>query len=110
MGFADRFVVDRRHVHPREIAGAEQAREGDGVATIGLHLVARFLRNERRRDDLTREPLAGQISVQPVSARAGFVREHEVGRFPLQALRMGDGDRILVDVETNKKRSRLCHG
>jgi predicted glycosyltransferase len=45
---ADRFVSDRRHVDARQIAGAEQARQFDGVAPVGLDLVAGFLRDERR--------------------------------------------------------------
>ena len=73
--------------------------------------------------------------MQPVVARPGFVCEHQVGRLCPQAAdlvveiglpgsyrsdkhgRIGarplgvlDGDRIFVDVETNEKRSRLCHG
>ena len=50
---ADRFILDRRHVDARQIAGPEQPREVDGVASIGLDLVAGLLGNQRRRDDLT---------------------------------------------------------
>ena len=73
--------------------------------------------------------------MQPVAARAGLVGEHEVRRLRLQTpnqfvevrlagpdgpdehrrigalpLRVGHRDRIFVDVETDEKRSRLCHG
>jgi hypothetical protein len=123
---ADRFVVDGRHVHAGEIARAEQAREFDGVAAIGLHLVAGLFRNQRRRHDLTGETLLGQIAMQHVAAGTGLVREHEVRCFRLQAsnqfvevrlprperphehrgvgglaLGVRDGDGIFVDVETD---------
>jgi hypothetical protein len=73
--------------------------------------------------------------MQPVAARAGFVGEDELRGLPLQApdqfvevrlprpdradehrrigalsQRVGNGNRILVDVETDEKRSRLCQG
>jgi len=131
---ADRFVVDGRHVDGREIPIAEQPRELDRVTPVGLDLVARFLRNQRRGDDLTREALAGQIPLQDVPARTRFVREHQVGCLGLQApdqlvevrlarpgrpdehrrgrvpaVRVCDRDGILVNVETDEKRCRLCH-
>src|SRR5207244_4410673 len=118
---------------PRQIAGSEQSCKIDGIAPVGLHLVAGLLGNQRRRDDLTAEPLAGQVAMQPVTAWAGLVREHEVRRLRLQtpnqfieirlsgpdgpdehgrigalALRVGHRDRIFVDVETDENRSRLC--
>lgn len=132
---AERFILDRRHVDTGQIAGPEQPREVHGVASIGLDLVTRLLGNQRWRDDLTAEPLARQVTRQPLTARAGFVREHQLGCLRVQATnqfvevglpgsdgpdehgRIGalaqgvrDGDRIFVDVETDEKRSRLCHG
>ena len=81
---AERFVVDRRHVDARQIARAEQPREFDRIASVGLHLVAGLLRNQRRRDDLTGEPLAGQVAIEGVAARAGLVGKHQRGRLRLQ--------------------------
>jgi len=43
---ADGFVFDRRDVDARQIAGPEQARECDGIASVGLHLVAGLLRDQ----------------------------------------------------------------
>ena len=110
-------------------------REVDRVASIGLDLVAGLLRDQRRRDDLTGEPLRGQVAIQPVPARARLVREDQIGGLGLESahqlgqvrlaradradkhgrigalpLGVGDRDRIFVDVETDEKRSRLCHG
>lgn len=132
---ADRFVVDGRHVDGREIPIAEQPRELDRVTPVGLDLVARFLGNQRRGDDVTAEAAPGEMAMQPVPARAGLVGEHQVRRLALQtpdhlveirlarpnradthgrvgrlALRVRDGDRIPVGVETDEKRSRLLHG
>ena len=132
---AERFVVDRRHVHAREIARAEQPREFDRIASVRFHFVAGLLRDQRGRHDLTGEPLGDQVAIEGVAARAGLVRKHQRGRLRLQPpdqfvevrlaradraekhrrvgalpLRMGDGDRIFMDVETDEKRSRLCHG
>jgi hypothetical protein len=59
---ADRLVLDGWHGDTRQIARAEQAREGHSVASIGFDLVTRLLGNERRRNDLTVEPLARQNS------------------------------------------------
>ena len=39
---ADRFVIDRRHVDAREMARAQQPRQVERIAPIGLDLVARF--------------------------------------------------------------------
>ena len=72
--------------------------------------------------------------MEDVSTRASLVREHQVRRLRLKspdefvevrlprpdrpdkhrrigrlALGVRDSDRIFVDVETDKKRSRLCH-
>ena len=55
---ADRFIVDAGHIDAREIARAEQPGEFHSVAPVGLHLVAGFLRNQRRRDDVAGEALA----------------------------------------------------
>ena len=132
---ADRFIVDGRHVYARQIAGPEQPRQVDRVAPVGLDLVAGLLRNQRRRHDLAREALAGQIAVEDVPAGAGLVREHQVRRLRLESpdqrvavrlarpdgadkhrrinaesLRVCDRDRIVVDVQTDEQRSRLAHG
>jgi hypothetical protein len=109
-----------------------QPRELDRVASVGLHLVTRLLRDQRGRHDVTVEALAGQVAMQPVATRPGFVRKHQPRRLGLEPpdqfvqvclarpdradkhgrigalpLGVGDRDRIFMDVETDEKRSRL---
>jgi hypothetical protein len=132
---ADRFIFDGGDVDRREITGAQQARELDGVAAIVLDLVSRALGDQERRDDLAVEPLAGQVAMEPVATGAGLVHEHELGRLAAESadqfvdvglprpdgadelgrvgavgFGVGDGDGILVDVQTDERRSRLVHG
>lgn len=82
---AVRIIVDAQHVDASQVAGSQQARERQGVAAIGLHLVARVLGRERRCDDLARQAPSGQIAMQDVAAGTGLVREHEVRGLPLNA-------------------------
>jgi len=93
---ADRFVRDRRHAHPRQIAGPKQPGELHGIASIRLHFVAGFLRDQRGCDDVTGEPLARQGAMQRVAARAGLVGKHQRGRLglkpPDQFLEVRPGD------------------
>ena len=132
---AEGFVLDRRHVDGGEIARAQEPRELDGVTPIRLHAVAWLLRDQRRRDHLTRQALRGEIPVEAVATRSRFIGERERACLALQASqqlievrlarangadehgRLGapaggvrDGDGIFVDVETDKQWSRLRHG
>jgi hypothetical protein len=129
---AEGFVLHGRDVDARQIARPEQPRELDRIAAVGLHFVAGLLRDQRGRDDVTVEPLAGQVAMQGVAAWSGLVGKHQLRRLRLQppdqfvevrlaradrakihrrigALPqgMGDRDRILMDVETDEKRCRL---
>lgn len=131
----DRFVVDRRDVHRRQIAGPQEARELGRVPAVSLDPGARLPRNQRRGDDLTAEAAGGQVPIQAIPARAGLIREAEVGRLALEpaqelrqvgvaranvadedgrigrvALGVGHGDGLFVDVESDEKRRRLLHG
>ncbi len=49
-----------------------------------IDAVARLLGDQRRRDDLTRQTLRGQIAVEAVPAWARFIGERERARLPLQ--------------------------
>ena len=125
----------RRDVHGRQIPRPQQPRQRDSIAPVGLYFVAGLPRDERRRDHLAGEALVGEVAVQVIATRAGFVGEDQRRRLGLQspnqlvkvgvarayraekhrrrgavALGMRDGDRVLVHVQTNKKRCRLCHG
>ena len=82
---AKRFILDAGHVHRREIAGAPESREFDGVTPIGLHFVAGASGNQRRGDDIARQRFAGERAIQAVAARTGFVGEPQLGGLALQA-------------------------
>ncbi len=81
------------------------------------------------------ESLAGQVAIQAVAARPGFIGKHQRGRLRLEPpdqfvevrlaradcadvhgrisalpLGVGDRDRIFVDVQTDEQGSRLAHG
>ena len=132
---AEGFILDRRHVDGGEIARAQEPRELDGITPIRLDAVAGLLGDQRRRDDLTRQTLRGQIAVEAVPARARFIDERERPRLTLQASQqlidvclpcangadkhgrlsapaggMRDRDGIFVDVKTDEQWSRLRHG
>jgi len=132
---ADGFILDGRDVDAREIPRTEEPRELDGVAAIVLHPVAGLLGNQRRRYDTAFEALAGQVALKHVTARAGLVGEHQLRRLTSQPPHqlvdvalpgpdlphevrwlgraprgVGDADRLFVNVQTDKNRSRLWHG
>jgi len=132
---ADRLVVDGGNIDGVEVSGSEQTGEGDGVAAVGLDAVAGFAWNERRGDDQTVEPLAGEMPMQDVAARTGFVDEDETSGSRLQPTDQGidvggsgtdaadvgdlgasivrrvrDRDGVFVDVETDEKSGGLLHG
>ncbi len=72
---AQRFIIGRRDVDRRELAGAMQPGQGVAVAPIGLDPIAAPFRHARRIDDDAVLPLGGEIAVDPKPARAGLVHE-----------------------------------
>jgi hypothetical protein len=131
----DRFVVDVRNVDRGEIAGSQKACEGDGVAAVGLYFVAGFSGNERRRDDEAGKASLGEIAVEREAAWPRFVSEDDSRGFGLETSRefvdvaeagadgaeeddlmgrvlgrIGNGDGVLVDIQTDKKCGRMVHG
>jgi hypothetical protein len=131
----DGFVLNARDVDRGEVSRTQQARDLDRVSAVVLDLVARLLGDHGRCDDLAGEPLAGEVPMEGVPARAGLVGEDEigglgvepsdqlvdvglagadgadeVGRIGSLPVRVRDGDRILVDVQADEKKRRLFHG
>lgn len=131
----DRFILDGGHVDARQITRAQQPRECDGIAAVGLYLVAGLLGDERRGHHPAVESLSGQVAIQAVAARPGFIGKHQRRRFRLEppnqfgeirlagadradihgrigALSLGvrDRDGILVDIQTDEEWRRLRHG
>jgi hypothetical protein len=65
--------------------GAQQLHQLARIAAIRLDPLARFPRNERRRDDLTAHPWCGDLALQRVPARPGFVAHlHGTRSFALE--------------------------
>jgi hypothetical protein len=67
------FIVDRRHVHRGQVAGAQEPREFDGVAPVGLDLVPRPPRDEGRRHHVAGQPFTGEVSIPAIAARPSLV-------------------------------------
>jgi hypothetical protein len=119
-----------------EIAAAHQAGECGRVAAIGLHPVAGLPRDERRRHDVAAEAFAGEISIEPVTARPRLINEDEcralrleladqfvdialartdrAERYDVSATlveRVGHGNGLFVNIETDiEGLARLAHG
>ena len=128
---ADRLVGDLGHVDGGEIPGTGEASQGQGIALVGLDAVTRLAGDQRGGDDEARQPLAGQVAVQPVATGPRLVDEHEprplalelahqgvdvalaradsaeVHRVSALAARVRGHDRILVDIETHIQRAIL---
>ena len=74
---AHRLVPSVRNPDRGELVGAQQPRQAQRIAPVGLHLVARPLRDQRRRhhDAFVAEAL--DLPVQPVTGRPGLVAERQ---------------------------------
>ena len=113
--------------HRTEVAAAQQARQLQGIAPVGLDALARRLRDARRGHHLAGMAAGNELAVEHVVARPGLVAEQQqaaviglaelgdelldflrrVGNLPaiarLPAPRLGDRDRnrLLVHVQAN---------
>jgi hypothetical protein len=74
------FFLLGRNVDRGEGAGAREHGELTRIASIGFDAIARPPGNQRGRDDLTRDLVRGQRSLQLEATRAGFVT---AGYWPL---------------------------
>jgi len=72
---ADRLVRRVGDPDRGQLAGAQEAGQGERVAPVGLDPVARLPRDQRRRDDGAMVPEPGEEPVQAVAGRAGLVAE-----------------------------------
>jgi hypothetical protein len=77
---ADRLVRRIRDPDLGQLAGAQEAGQGERVAPVGLDPVARFPRDQRRRDDGAMVPEPGEEPVQAVAGRAGLVADAQRAR------------------------------
>jgi hypothetical protein len=106
-----------------------------GIPPIRLYSFARLLGDEGRGHDHARDPLVGEFAIQAISARASLVSDHESGGVTVKSSKqflevglsradladiddigraigagVGHSDAVLVDVQTDEKGGRLCHG
>ena len=131
-----RLVLDLGDVDRRQIPAAHQARQRQRIAAIRFHPVPWLPRNQRRRHHVAGETLPREIAIQPVPTRPRLVDEHQPRALRLELAdqlvdvalprtdraqrhhlrapvvrRVGHGDGLLVDIETNIDRlARLGHG
>src|SRR5882762_3346566 len=70
---ADRLLFRRRRPDLRQQPSAQQLHQFARIAAIGLHPLAGLPRNEPRRDDLTADTRCGDLALQRIAARPGFV-------------------------------------
>src|SRR5690606_18016493 len=129
----DRLIGRLRHIDGLKIAGTCETSQGQGIAFVRLDTVAGFSRDHGRGDDPAWEALPGEIAMQPVSARAGLVDEQQFRGFAFELWDRGvdatltradgaemdglarlvasicDGDRFLVNIQSDKERGSLGH-
>jgi len=129
------FILDGRDVDGVEVTGAQQARQLDGVAPVGLDAVSWLFWDERWSNDQAGDPTPGEVAIEKIAARTGLVSYDEavglglepadepvdVGGSGANAADIGDlgtaivgdvGNRkgVLVNIETDEQRSGLFHG
>jgi hypothetical protein len=132
---AKSFVLDGRDINGVEVARAQQARQLDGVAPIGLDAVSWLFWDERGSNDQAGDPTPGEVAIEKIAARTGLVSYDEavglglepadepvdVGGSGADAADIGDlgtaivedvSNRkgVLVNIETDEQRSGLLHG
>ena len=76
---AHRLVSRIRHPHRRQFARPQLPRQIERIAPVGLHPIARLLRNERRRhhNAVVAKPL--DQTIQAVAGRPGLVAQRQLG-------------------------------
>jgi hypothetical protein len=129
------FVIDLGDVDGGEVARTPQPGQLAGIAAVGLDPVPGLFRNQCGGDHPTVMPRLGQIAIQPIAARPGFVDKDEglglrvqwsnpvvevtlAGAASPQGddLRavvlghIGDRDGLLMDISADIKHARLGHG
>jgi hypothetical protein len=74
---ADGFIGDGRPIHGGEVPGAQEPGQGHGVTTIGCDPVARLFGDQRGSDDPADVVCVGQIPIEPIPTRAGFLAKDQ---------------------------------
>jgi hypothetical protein len=128
----ERFIRGIGDIDGLELTRPGKARELQRIAPIGLHPLARLARRHGRRHDHAGKTLRAQAPVDPETARARLVNEHQAPmhrpKLPHRTVK-GNGlaanapvvahlslisdreiDRVLVHVHAHKRSARLFHG
>ena len=107
----------------------------DRVTKVSLDAIARLVGNQGRGDDPAVMALFRQIPIEPLPTGARFIDKDQVFGFGLQLAdelinvglpgadgaevedvgvmvlgNIGDGDRLLMDIQSDIQRARLWHG
>lgn len=129
----DRFIDQPRDPHGFELSGSGALGQHDAVPTIGLDVIPRAPRCQRRRNHFAGIAALRQVALQRKPCRTSFVHEVQGQRLfqPLQCLdefghvvrhlanqsgrrsaRLGhrDADAVLVHVQADVKLATLFHG
>ena len=129
------LVFDPGDVDRAQIAGAQEARELDGISSVGLDPIPGPLGDQGRCDDLALESFASEVSMQGVAAGAGLVGKDQVAGLAVESadesvdvalpgsdgadkvwriwargFGVGHADGVLVDIQTDEECGSLCHG
>ena len=92
------FILGRRNVDRRELAGAMQPGQGVAVPPIGLDPIAAPFRHARGIDDDAVFPLGGEIAVDAKPTRAGLIHEAQPSvRRPQRSDHLGHGLQVAGD-------------
>lgn len=82
-----------------EVAAAEQPGELGRVTAVGLDPIAGLGRDERGGDDDALDPKRGELALEGVAGRPGFIGDREAGiRHPEPVDELSDGRRIVRDL------------
>ena len=131
----NRFILHLGNIDRGEVPRAHQACQFDRIPAVGFNPIARLFGDQRGSDDPADMAFFGQIAIEPIPARAGFIDKDELRTFGLQLTDkfiditlagtnvaegahlgvvgcgdIGNGDRLFVDIQTDVECARLVHG
>ena len=123
------------HPDRHQFARSQQARQGDRVAPVGLHAIARARRHKRGRDHIADMAEGSDVAVKPIPGWAGLIADvqglvlarqltqeplngsrrgldlAEIAHLPLSAaLRNGHGVLGLRCIESDVSYAMMVHG
>jgi hypothetical protein len=71
------FMIRVRHPDGRQLSGSMKPRQHGGVATIGLHPIARLCRNQRRRHHFAAMAEACELPMNAIAARFSLITKRQ---------------------------------